>query len=112
MISKDKFKELRSSGLGERFDDGKTRYSLIPPEALEGLAEIYSKGAERHADYNWLGLSEERILDAMERHIMEYKKGNKWNMKDWGHHTLLHVAWGALNLAYIDIMEEPCNSKS
>ena len=38
---------------GLRFNDGKSRYDLITPFALEQLAKVLTKGAEKYAERNW-----------------------------------------------------------
>jgi hypothetical protein len=37
----------------EKFDAGKPAYDLIPPEFLDGLAEVLGHGAEKYGAHNW-----------------------------------------------------------
>lgn len=53
------------------------RYSLIPPAAMDEVAAVYGRGAEKYATRNWEGgYSWNLSIDALERHIAEFKKGN------------------------------------
>lgn len=58
-------------------DDGKLRYDLIPIHALEGIAKIFTYGAQKYEDYNWLKSKyPDRYYAAMCRHMAEIRKGN------------------------------------
>ncbi|WP_127109897.1 dATP/dGTP diphosphohydrolase domain-containing protein [Pararhodobacter zhoushanensis] len=51
-------------------DDSKPRYDLIPPEALEALAEILTFGAAKYAPRNWeCGFRWGRVFAALMRHL-------------------------------------------
>ena len=61
-----------------RNDIGKARYDLLDPWAIQEIAEVYGEGAESHGDTNWLkGMPESVIWNHLERHINEYKKGDR-----------------------------------
>lgn len=86
------------SEVGVKFDNGKPRFDLIPPEALFGLAELYRIGAEKYADRNWEnGMSFSRLFGAMQRHAWAFMSGEDYATDD-GQHHLLSVAWCALSL--------------
>jgi len=62
----------------KKFDTGKVRYTLIPPEALKSVAKVLTMGAVKYGDYNWrsgTGLSVCRTLDAALRHIQDFLSG-------------------------------------
>lgn len=83
---------------GTKFDNGKPRFDLIPPEALFGLAELYRLGAEKYADRNWeKGMFFSRLFGAMQRHAWAWMSGEDYAPDDHQHH-LLSVAWCALGL--------------
>lgn len=55
---------------GAKFDAGKVRMDLIPPEALFALATILTFGANKYADRNWeKGMKWGRVFGALNRHI-------------------------------------------
>lgn len=66
-----------SKALGRKYDNGKPRYSLIPPYALEQVAICLTKGAEKYDDNNWKYVddAEARYLDALMRHVEARRKG-------------------------------------
>lgn len=56
-----------------KFDGGKTRWDLVPWDALEQLAVLYTIGALKYDENNWLkGFRYGRTFAAMMRHW------NKW----------------------------------
>ena len=58
-------------------DSGKLRYDLLPIDALEGLAQIFTYGSMKYEDYNWLKSEHpERYYAAMMRHLAEVQRGN------------------------------------
>lgn len=84
--------------LGQRFNSGKPRISLIPPRPILELAKLYTKGAEKYGDRNWeKGLSWLETYDAMERHMLKWLGGEDFDEED-GQHHMDSVAWGALAL--------------
>ena len=59
-----------SQNEGQKFDREKTRYDLLPPELLEGTAQILTFGANKYGDRNWeLGMSWGRPFGALMRHM-------------------------------------------
>jgi len=58
-------------------DDGKLRYDLLPPHALEGIAAIFTYGSYKYNDNNWMKAEyPDRYYAAMMRHVQEVRKGN------------------------------------
>ena len=86
-------------GAGLKYDAGKLRYSLIPPEALRGLAEVLTFGAEKYEPNSWQEVenAEERYLDALIRHIEAYRSGEALDPESGLHH-LKHAA---CNVAFL-----------
>lgn len=74
------------------------RFGLIPPEALWQVAELYGKGAEKYDDWNWRkGYDWSLSIDALERHLSEFKRGNDYDAET-GCHQLTAVVFHALTL--------------
>lgn len=62
--------------VGTKLDVGKLRYDLIPPEALEALAEILTLGSIKYSDRNWeKGMKWGRVFGAMMRHAWSWWRG-------------------------------------
>lgn len=42
-----------SEKLGDRFNEGKPRWSLVPQSALIPMVRVLEFGAKKYGDYNW-----------------------------------------------------------
>lgn len=61
---------------GVKYDQGKTRYDLVPPEALEQIAQVLTFGAAKYADRNWeKGINFGRVFGAAMRHLWSWWRG-------------------------------------
>jgi hypothetical protein len=61
---------------GYKADEGKSRFELLPPEMLFGIANILTFGAQKYADRNWeLGMKWSRPFGAMMRHMWAWWAG-------------------------------------
>jgi hypothetical protein len=88
---------------GYKADEGKLRYDLIPPDALDELARVYTIGATKYDDRNWeVGMKFGRVFAAMMRHAWRWWAGETNDPKD-GQHHLSSVAWAALALLHYDL---------
>jgi hypothetical protein len=53
-----------------KFDSGKLRWDLLPFDAVEALVALYTIGAQKYADNNWLkGFHWMRTVAALLRHL-------------------------------------------
>lgn len=81
---------------GDRFNEGKIRYDLLEPYAMEQLAKIFTFGAQKYADNNWLkGLPWLQTTASLKRHLAAFEKGEDYD-KESGLLHMAHVAWNAL----------------
>lgn len=79
-----------------KYDSGKYRVDMVPPEYIEGLANIFEMGAKKYGENNWKnGLDINRFYAAALRHLFAFKKGQ---IKDdeSGYDHMLHAAWNCL----------------
>lgn len=61
---------------GIKYDTGKLRLDLIPPEMHEALGSVLTFGAGKYGDRNWeLGIDEDRLYAAAQRHLLAHRKG-------------------------------------
>jgi Domain of unknown function (DUF5664) len=61
---------------GVKFDAGKVRLELLPPELLFGVGEILTFGAKKYSDRNWeLGMDWSRPFGALMRHMWCWWRG-------------------------------------
>jgi hypothetical protein len=83
---------------GLRFNTGKLRYDLLPPDALEELVRVFTMGAEKYAPRNWeKGLSWMDCYASMMRHAQQWVKGEDRD-EESGHLHTAHVQWNAMAL--------------
>ena len=61
---------------GVKFDEGKSRYDLIPSEFMEALAWVLTFGANKYGDRNWeKGMPYGRVFAALMRHLWAWWRG-------------------------------------
>jgi hypothetical protein len=83
---------------GLRFDGGKPAYDLIPPEAMDELALLYTIGARKYSDRNWeRGMSFSRCFGPLMRHAWKFWRGEERD-PETGIHHMIHAAWNAFAL--------------
>ena len=87
---------MRQSEL--KHDHGKPRYSLVPPLALEGVANVLTFGAEKYEANSWQMVEDHsRYMDALIRHLEAVRKGETHD-EESGIHHMAHVAVNAMFL--------------
>lgn len=100
------FNKVQDSGKRQEFNtgavrdiqEGKGRYDLISPIALQRLAKHYENGAKKYGEGNWeKGMPLSRYLDSLIRHAYKLVMG----MDDEDHAAA--IAWNAF--AYIHTKE-------
>lgn len=86
-----------------RYDSGKPRYSLIPPEALHALSVILTKGMEKYDKRNWeKGMDWSRCFDSLQRHLWAW-----WGREDKDAESKESHLWSALaNIVFLLTYEQ------
>ena len=83
---------------GLRFNEGKNRYDLLDPFAVDNLTKVFTFGASKYADHNWLkGLKWSNITSSLKRHLAAYEQGEDYD-KESGLLHAAHIAWNAMAL--------------
>lgn len=89
---------------GVKFDDGKCRDELLPPELEEAVAMVLAFGAKKYADRNWeKGMAWSRPYAAARRHLRNWFARRDYghgpgNDRDSGYTDLAHAA---TNIAFL-----------
>jgi hypothetical protein len=91
------------SPAGLRFDGGKVQLELIPPEWIEALGQVLTKGAAKYEPRNWeKGMAWSKMIGCAMRHLLAFMKGERFDTKPdaqgrpgTGCH---HLALAAINL--------------
>lgn len=85
-----------------KFDDGKVDWSLVPFEALEGMAQVLQFGAKKYAAWNWTeggGFKWTRLLGSCLRHLFAFARGEDVDPESGISH-ISHAQCNLLFLAY------------
>lgn len=96
-----------------RYNEGKPRLGLLPPELMVEVAKVMTFGASKYGDDNWKkGLSDENCLSSCMRHLAKYMAGNEFDAES----GLPHLAHAACNIAFLlhfhyPVMEEQIKSE-
>ena len=87
---------------GEKHDDGKIRFDLLPDDALTLVAEVLTQGAAEYGDRNWEeGISASRLEAAARRHMTRWKLGQDNDPKSGMSH-LVHAACDLLMMVALE----------
>ncbi len=79
---------------GKKYDTGKNRYDLVPPEVLEQVVQIWTYGAVKYTDRNWeKGLAWGRLFSAAMRHLWAFWRGEDVDAES----KMPHLAHAACN---------------
>lgn len=97
---------------GRKDDSGKLRYDLLPPDALDEVARVFTIGAAKYADRNWeKGMSWGRVFAALMRHAWAWWRGEQYDPVD-GQHHLSSVVWCGLVLLAFDLRKTGTDDRS
>lgn len=88
--------------MADRFNGGKPKVSLIPPEFLFALVEAFAEGEVKYGRDNWRsggGLTWSEVYDSAQRHMLSWLSGEDIDpTSDTSH--LSKAAWNLLVLEY------------
>ena len=89
---------------GRKFDDGKPRYSLVPPKAMAQFVDVLTFGADKYSDDNWKHVDnlQNRYYDALQRHVAAYRGGESYDDESGSHH-LAHAMCCLAFMMQVDI---------
>jgi hypothetical protein len=83
---------------GVKYDEGKARIDLIPPELLIALGEVLQHGAAKYGERNWeKGMNWGRCYAAAMRHLLAWSMGEEIDAES----GLPHLAHAATNVAFL-----------
>lgn len=83
---------------GVKFDAGKIRLDLVPPESDLAQGAVYTYGAIKYDDWNWAkGMRRGRVIAALLRHTRAYQLGEERDPESGLPHTWhMHCCTGML----------------
>ena len=96
-----------SKVLGEKFDNGKLRFSLLPKGVLNKVITVLEIGAKKYQEENWQHVegAKTRYFDALHRHVDAWWSGER-NDPETGQHHLAHAVCCAMFLMWFDLEED------
>lgn len=87
-----------ADGKGLRYNVGKRDFTLIPPDALAYLADLFTVGARKYAPRNWeRGMKYSNVMTSLDRHWNAFKSGEDHDPESTLYH-MVHVCWNAMAL--------------
>jgi hypothetical protein len=91
-----------------KLDGEKNMWDLLPYDALEELAKLYTRGAQKYASRNWeQGFRYGRTFAAMMRHatawFMAKMRGEDGKDPETGVSHMVAVAWNAIALVTFEL---------
>lgn len=90
-------REVMDTGSQRDTREGKGRYDLMSPFALQRLADVYERGAGKYEARNWeKGQPMMRYFDSAVRHLMKWYEG----LKDEDH--LAQAMWNVSGMVHTD----------
>lgn len=96
-----------SKVLGEKFDNEKPRFSLLPKGVLIKVITVLEIGAKKYQEDNWQHVAgaKTRYFDALHRHVDAWWSGER-NDPETGQHHLAHAVCCAMFLMWFDLEED------
>ena len=87
----------------KKYDKGKLRYDLLPPEILKELVQVLTFGAEKYTEGGWKEVpdAKKRYTSALFRHIEAWREGETID-KESGIHHLSHAMCNLVFLRYFE----------
>lgn len=92
-----------SKDIGLKYDNGKPRISLIPREAILGMAQALTYGASKYSSDNFKnGIEYRRLVDAAMRHLLAWVDNENLDPES----GLSHLDHALATLAMLKYMSE------
>lgn len=88
---------------GLRYNEGKNRVELLPPEWIWALGMVTTRGAMKYEDRNWeLGMKWSIPVGCAFRHLLKFLCGERYDPETKCHHLAM-AAWNMLALMSYDL---------
>ena len=86
---------------GDRFNEGKPKWSLVPQSSLIPMVQVLEFGAKKYGAYNWVkGLSIRETCESLKRHLDAFMEGEDID-SDSGLSHIGHIQCNAMFLSYM-----------
>lgn len=99
------------SQLGDRYNDGKLKWSLVSWKALEPMIQVLMFGASKYSPNGWKkGLKYSEISESLQRHLNAFMEGEDNDSESKLSH-LGHVLCNAMFLSYMFIFRKDLDDR-
>ena len=93
-------KDKNTKGGADRYNQGKTQWSLVDFQSIESLPKVLAYGAKKYARDNWKkGQSINSQIDCMMRHLVAFKDGQTLDSES-GESHIGHIMCNAMFIEY------------
>jgi len=98
---------LRDAPTGQKHDQQKARWDLLPIGPIRDVVKVLTKGAEKYSPHNWSKVPDarNRYYSAAMRHLTAWFEGER-NDPEWGLPHLAHATCCLIFLAWFDQQEK------
>ena len=87
--------------IGDRFNEGKPKWSLVPQSSLIPMVRVLEFGAKKYGDYNWTkGLSIRETCESLKRHLDAFMEGEDIDTES----KLSHIGHIQANSMFLSFM--------
>lgn len=91
---------------GDRFNNGKLKWSLVSWKALEPMVEVLMFGAQKYSSWNWTGgLKYTEICESLQRHLNAFIQGEDDDQESKLSHVG-HILCNAMFLSYMYLFKK------
>lgn len=91
---------------GDRFNEGKLKWSLVSWKALEPMVKVLMFGAKKYAAFNWQkGLSYTEVCESLLRHVHAFLEGEDNDPESKIEHVG-HILCNAMFLSYMFLFKK------
>jgi len=96
--------KVKKNLVGEKFDEGKLRWTLLPLDAVQDIVKVLEFGAKKYEVEGWKHVPKGKIryIDAAFRHLISHVQGEKTDSES----GLPHLAHAACCLLFILHLEK------
>lgn len=96
---------------GERFNNGKLKWSLVSWKALEPMVHVLMFGATKYSSWNWAkGLKYTEICESLQRHINAFIQGEDDDPESKLSHAG-HILCNAMFLSYMTLFRKDMDDR-
>lgn len=86
---------------GERLNEGKLKWSLVPQSALHPMVRVLEFGANKYSEHNWKkGLPVVEICESLKRHLDAFMEGEDLDPESGLSHVG-HIQCNAMFLSWM-----------